>query len=201
MPTVDQPHLDLNVCPHCGADSPVLQRVWNANTTGHRNKQMRQWAAYACRSCGGVVTARAWPNTPTVDAVFPAPREVSTSIPEEPRRYLRDAHSTFRASSASIMASAAAVDAMLKQIGYTEGSLYRRIEKAAEDRHITDGMKEWAHRVRLDANAQRHADTGEAPPSTQDAENTYEFAETLAEILFVLPARIREGTLKKAWDK
>lgn len=99
------------------------------------------------------------------------------------------------------MASAAAVDAMLKHIGYIQGSLYARIEQAAIDHRITEDMKGWAHKVRLDANAQRHADGEAEPPSSHDAENTYEFAETLAEILFVLPARIREGTLKKAWDK
>lgn len=50
------------------------------------------------------------------------------------------------------MLAASAVDALLKLKGYTAGSLYARIEKAAEDHVITQDMAKWAHEVRLDAN-------------------------------------------------
>ena len=54
-------------------------------------------------------------------------------------------------------------------------------------------MAKWAHQVRLDANDQRHADES-APLSTkQDAERSVRFALALAEILFVLPARVTRG--------
>jgi hypothetical protein len=44
------------------------------------------------------------------------------------------------------MLAASAVDAMLKQRGYTEGSLYARIEKAANDNVLTSEMAPWATR-------------------------------------------------------
>jgi len=91
------------------------------------------------------------------------------------------------------MLSASAVDAMLKIKGYTEGSLYLRIEKAVEDHLITNEMATWAHEVRLDANDQRHADQAATLPTQQDATRVIEFASALAEFLFVLPSRIQRG--------
>jgi hypothetical protein len=43
------------------------------------------------------------------------------------------------------MLAASAVDSMLKDKGYKEGSLYKRIDTAAADHLITDGMAQWAH--------------------------------------------------------
>ena len=50
------------------------------------------------------------------------------------------------------MLAASAVDSMLKEKGYKDGSLYKRIEQAAGDHLITAEMASWAHEVRLDAN-------------------------------------------------
>ena len=91
------------------------------------------------------------------------------------------------------MLAASAVDAMLKQRGLTEGSLYSRIEKAAEQHLITGEMTKWAHAVRLDANDQRHADEAAQLPTEADAQRSIDFAAALAEILFVLPARVERG--------
>lgn len=96
------------------------------------------------------------------------------------------------------MASASAVDAMLQIQGYKEGSLNSRIDQAAGDKLITDGMKEWAHKVRLDANAQRHADEDAAFPTMEEAERTLEMAKMLAHFLFVLPEMVRAGQEKAA---
>lgn len=85
---------------------------------------------------------------------------------------------------------------MLKEKGYTEGTLFRRIEQAASDHVITEDMKAWAHEVRLGANAERHADMDEPDPTKEDAERQLKFAEALAEILFELPARVKRGRAK-----
>ena len=89
--------------------------------------------------------------------------------------------------------SAAAIDAMLKNRGLTTGSLYERIDKAAETHLITLDMAKWAHQVRLDANDQRHADEEAPLPVKEDAERCFRFAVALAEVLFVLPARVTRG--------
>jgi hypothetical protein len=91
------------------------------------------------------------------------------------------------------MLAASSVDAMLKAKAYTTGSLYARIEAAAENHLITQEMSEWAHEVRLDANDQRHADEAANLPKTEDGERAIEFARALAEFLFVLPERVQRG--------
>ena len=91
------------------------------------------------------------------------------------------------------MLCAGAVDAMLKVHGYTQGTLYIRIDKAKEDGLITAGMAEWAHDVRMDANDQRHADEKAPLPDESAAERSLDFAMALAELLFVLPERVKRG--------
>lgn len=91
------------------------------------------------------------------------------------------------------MLAASAVDAMLKIKGYADGSLYSRIEKAAQDHAITQDMAKWAHDVRLEANDQRHADQAASLPSSVDASRAIDFAAAFAEILFVLPNRVQRG--------
>lgn len=104
-----------------------------------------------------------------------------------------EARETLGYPSPSIVCSAAAIDWMLKLKGYVEGSLFRRIEKAASDHVITQDMRDWAHEVRLGANAERHADMDEPDPTREDADRQLKFAEALAEILFELPARVQRG--------
>jgi hypothetical protein len=91
------------------------------------------------------------------------------------------------------MLAASAVDAMLKAKGYKNGSLYSRIDKAAEDHAITQEMSQWAHEVRLDANDERHADESADIASPEDAKRAVEFAEALGDFMFVLPARVTRG--------
>lgn len=91
------------------------------------------------------------------------------------------------------MLTASAVDAMLKDKGFKDGSLYTRIDTAAKDHLITDEMAAWAHEIRLDANDQRHADEEGVLPSAADAEKVIEFASALAQFLYVLPARVERG--------
>jgi len=91
------------------------------------------------------------------------------------------------------MLTASAVDAMLKDKGYKEGSLNSRIDSAAKDHLITAEMAAWAHEIRLEANDQRHADESAALPSATDAQKVIEFATALAQFMYVLPARVERG--------
>jgi hypothetical protein len=91
------------------------------------------------------------------------------------------------------MLAASAVDAMLKAKNYTEGSLYRRIDKASQDNVITSDMALWAHHVRLEANDVRHADANDPHATADEARQSVEFATALGHFLFVLPSRVRRG--------
>ena len=101
------------------------------------------------------------------------------------------AQETLTSPSASVLMSAAAVDAMLKEKGLKEGSLYSRIEQAATEGLITKDMAALAHDVRLDANSERHVDERASPPTSEDAQRCFDFAEALAEMIFVLPKRVK----------
>lgn len=91
------------------------------------------------------------------------------------------------------MLAASSVDSMLKLKGYKDGSFYARIEQAAKGQLITIDMAKWSHGVRLDANDQRHTD-GNAPlPVVEDAKRCGDFAQSLAQFMFVLPSRVQRG--------
>ncbi|MGI4971706.1 MAG: DUF4145 domain-containing protein [Janthinobacterium lividum] len=128
-----------------------------------------------------------------ITEVYPRPIQVDSSLPNIAKEYLTQAINSIHAPAGSVMLCASSIDAMLKDKGYTTGSLYVRINKAAEDHLITAGMKEWAHEIRLDANDQRHADQEAALPTTADAQRSIDFAQALGQFLYALPARVAQG--------
>ena len=91
------------------------------------------------------------------------------------------------------MLASSAIDAMMKAKGYQKGWLYDRINKTVEDHLITEDMGTWAHHVRLEANDPRHADEKRPHVEPEEAHQCIEFATALAQLLFVLPARVKKG--------
>ena len=73
----------------------------------------------------------------TAMEVFPQPSTVSEELPDRAGDYLQQAIESKHAPAGAIMLADSAVDWMLKEKGYREGSLYKRIEKAAADNLIT----------------------------------------------------------------
>lgn len=187
------PQLVLPRCPHCVVATPLLNGVHHLETKDQEGGRVRKWRIYVCSRCGGVITAWAADLGHRVIEYFPSHASVDESIPDRPRAYLQQAQESLHAPSGAVMLSASAVDSMLKLKGYTDGSLYTRIEQAVADHLITAEMAAWAHEVRLDANDERHADHAVDMPTTEDAERVFEFASALAEFIFVLPSRIQRG--------
>ena len=187
--------LDLDRCPHCGVDRPSLGQTARFDTTDHRGGNPRTWAAYACARCGGVTLGWMHKQDGNAEAreLFPSTTQVDEAIPERAREYLAQALNSVNAPAGAVMLTASSVDAMLKAKGYTDGSLYSRIDKAATEHIITEDMAKWAHEVRLDANEQRHADSGASLPSTEDAHHAIAFAMALGQFMFVLPSQVRRG--------
>ena len=191
--------LPLARCPHCNIAAPLLSQVTSAETMNDRRMNMRQWVIYKCATCGGATMATA----PIIDKarnvwgeitdIWPAPQTVHDSVPDRARAYLQQAIASIAAPSGAVMLTASAVDSMLKEKGLKDGSLYKRIDKAAAEHLITAEMAAWAHEVRLDANDQRHADDDGALPDEADARKSIEFTLALAQFLFVLPARVAQG--------
>lgn len=185
--------MNLSRCPHCNVDTPTLKEVQRVQTASYKGDNQRVWGVYNCSRCGGLVTAWAINWRAEVQEVFPKARVVDESIPDPAKTYLEQSINSLHAPAGAIMLAASAVDSMLKSKNYKEGSLYGRINKAAQDHLITEGMSKWAHKVRLDANDQRHADEVAGLPNSHDAQRTVDFALALAEFLFVLPSKVQHG--------
>lgn len=184
---------ELDRCPHCRVDHPNLQVQAKFKTTTHAGDNPRIWKAYMCSRCGGAILASSNREDGWAYEIYPNMTVVDEAIPEPARTYLNQAIDSLHSPAGSVMLTASAVDAMLKAKKYKEGSLYSRINKAAEDHLITQEMAQWAHEVRLDANDQRHADERVSLPNSDDAKRCIDFVLALGEFLFVLPSRVKSG--------
>jgi hypothetical protein len=167
----------------------------------------RFWATYACRRCAGCVLAEAeavlgrngeWSKTVEygpgeVVATYPSEAQLDPVVPEQARRFLRQALQAVHLPDAAVMVAASALDAMLKARGLSAGTLNQRIDRAAADGIITGDVAKWAHQVRLDANDPRHADINAPPHDAASAKRVVDFAMALADILFVIPSRVTRG--------
>jgi hypothetical protein len=195
-------HLPLERCPHCRVAHPTLpkQKDFLVHPRAPQREGTIGWKVYACMSCGGLVCGAYDANgiapetgLPRCIWLIPHLDVLDVAITGKLREFLIQAHETFYAPVASIMVSASAIDQVLKGMSYVDGNLRNRIEQARADGRITSDMAAWAHRVRLDANDQRHADLNATLPTPAHAAATYQFAKTLVDILVVLPARVQRG--------
>ena len=197
MPKLED-QLALDKCPNCNVDKPSLNlEADQFNTANWEGKDKRVWGIYACKRCGGVVSAYAHAEDWDIVDYFPKTDEVHTCIPETARHYLQEAIDTKHSPSASIMAASSSVDSMLVEKGFDQKNLFDKIKAAQEANLITKGMKQWAHQVRLNANDERHPKGKTDFPSSDDAQSTIEFTLALAEFLFVLPYKVEEGLKAK----
>ena len=186
-------------CPHCSVANPRLSQVWIAAELPRANRSpKRAWAAWACATCGHAVLGKGEPRKENahiapVEQLYPRPKTAHEDLPPAARHFLQQAYDTLHAPDAAGVMSASAVDAMLKSLGYVDGALYTRIDKAAEDGVLTKGMAQWAHSVRLEANRPRHADAEKPHLTSEDALRSVEFTEALGSFLFVFTKRIERG--------
>jgi hypothetical protein len=122
---------------------------------------------------------------------FPDLEKASDELPPMALKFLQQALESKHAPDGALMLAASAIDAMLKDKGYSAGSLYSRIKEAREAGLLTPDMEAWAHEIRLSANEPRHADEQFDGATSEDAEQILAFAKALAEYLYVLPARVK----------
>ena len=186
-------YLKIDRCPHCSVAKPNLEIESSFRTTADNNTNNRFWGIYSCNTCGGVVTACSFADGGEVIQIFPDISVVNNNLPVKVKSFLQQAIDSQFAPAGSLMLCASAVDAMLKEKGLIDGSLYKRIDMAASNNIITPDMAKWAHRIRLDANEQRHVDVESELPTYNDAKQGVEFTKTLAELLFILPAKVNKG--------
>ncbi|GAB4072052.1 DUF4145 domain-containing protein [Ancylobacter sonchi] len=196
-PTMGPQLVGIGRCPHCGIANPYFVKVWSSDGRTARADGQRSWywGCYKCTSCGSIVSAYSekLPNEFIILDVFPISKLAHEDIPLIARTFLQQAYDTLHAPDAAAVMAGSAVDAMLKAKGFTDGSLYTRIDRALQDNVLTKGMADWAHSVRLGSNRPRHADAEKPHVSAAEAQQSVDFAEALGNFLFVLTARIERG--------
>lgn len=187
--------LEINRCPHCNIAQPNIPLQYGPiESVSHSGNNFHLWALYRCDYCGSLILASTPNNTDKeIDKIYPSNTQIDESIPERVKAYLLQAIESIHAPSGAVILAASAVDAMLKNKNLKEGSLYSRIDEAANNHLITPDMAKWAHDIRLEANEQRHSDEDIPLPNETDAKRVVEFSLALAQLLFVLPARVQRG--------
>jgi hypothetical protein len=196
-------NLDLPVCPHCGISRPLLVK-WSIEPDRSlftdKQSDTTFWEMYECSRCRDIVSTK-WAYyrgaARTIEfrllGCFPSVRKASSELPDRVRRFLEQAFRSLHAPDAAILTAASAIDAMLKEKEIQDGSLYARLKQAASAGVITEDMRAWADHVRLEANDGRHVDEEATPPTEAQAAACVQFAKALADVLFVLPARVSRG--------
>ena len=179
-------------CPHCGVASPNLSLIHAVRL------KRRSWSMYFCESCHSGVMVESGEHDHNsvpdfVERVYPPIRSASDDLPEKPRRYLSQALSSLHNPDGAVMLLGATMDAILKDKGYSTGSVYARIDEAKAANLLTEDMAEWAHAVRLGSNRPRHADADDGHVTSTEAEQALEYVQTLVQLLYVLPKRIATG--------
>ncbi len=158
----------------------VLHICTNSNCTGAT-------VGYYFISGGGFQRWYFWPQ-------FSA-HEVSEEVPERPRVILQDANDAWNSPVACVTTAVRAVEAMMAELEYDKRSmgLKNRIDSAVKAGDLPHAMGDWANEVREIGN-ETHTDEAPAPLPTEDeAKKALLFANTLADYLFVMPARISEA--------
>jgi hypothetical protein len=88
----------------------------------------RRWAVFIITCCGGLLLAQGAEAHPDnaqapIEALYPTACRAAAEIPETARRFLREPMETLHAPNAAAVMAGGAVDAMLKHLGSTEGSV------------------------------------------------------------------------------
>lgn len=198
----------LERCPHCGVSTPLITIVGDP-VFHHTDSIVGYWYYTGqCSKCKDIILFFGYSsNTTRIDnakrvirinalKMYPSVESIPNNMPQKAQRFYKQSMESMHAPDGAIMLAASAIDAMLKDKGFSDGSLYSRIELAAKNHLLTEQMKEWAHEIRLSANEPRHADDNFEGASKEDAEQVLQFAKALGEYLYDLPSRIEKWKSK-----
>ncbi|MBE1527413.1 hypothetical protein GGC65_001869 [Sphingopyxis sp. OAS728] len=200
---MDQIVYDVDRCPHCGVASPLLSismkpqrhyRDSNADTWWHFaiecSRCHRHALCYGSTAYGETPDIGGTPTLVRIRDIYPSVETASEQLPEKPKKFFQQALESRHAPDGALMLAASAIDSMLKDKGYKDGSLFSRIELASNDGLLTKEMRDWAHEIRLSANEPRHADDDYDGATVQDVDQIIEFVKALTEYLYVLPSKV-----------
>jgi hypothetical protein len=198
-------------CPQCGVATPLLKKLHRC--TKHYAESdycgLEYWYfTTSCSRCShhvlfygscskqDVERENDEPVSLDIERSFPSLEKVAEELPSMAAKFFQQAIESKHAPDGALMLAASAIDSMLKDKGFKEGSLYSRINSAKVAGLLTAEMEAWAHEIRLSANEPRHADDEFEGATKDDAEQSIAFAKALGEYLYVLPARVQKWHTK-----
>lgn len=195
-------------CPHCRATSAAYAVVQG----GPHPTKAHHWNLFGvCPACGdpacvtmASTTTPQNPNTQNTNVlalpgyrligVYPAVQRAVS--PEHVPKVAADAYlEGTNCLQARMYTAAAAMFRRCLEVALKEfcpeveaWKLEKRIDKLATERKITDDIKEWAHRVRLDGNDALHE---KEQFTAESAAELMEFTRLLLTYLYTLPKKVR----------
>lgn len=181
----------------------------------HGGQLARGYGVAACRDCRGPVmiwfeclleqlhsirnsaNALEWSftgNPPKILGTYPQPTEPDDSphYPEKLRAVfveLQEDIACKRTPARIVVGCRSVMEVALTGLGFDKGLLLTRIDKAREQGLLTEGMRQWAHKVRLAGNEAAH----ELEANTDEARELVDFIRLFLEVVFVLPERIQKA--------
>lgn len=184
-------------CSQCGVATPLLSLIGKPTRHVQRGYDTYWYFTTECSRCRHHILfygLNSGDENSDIDVVshFPPLKTADESLPPKALKFLQQAFESKHAPDGALMLSASAIDAMLKEKGYNNDTLYKRIKAATESGLLTKDMSDWAHEIRLSANEPRHADDDFDGATPKDAEQILEFAVALGEYLFILPERVKK---------
>jgi hypothetical protein len=130
---------------------------------------------------------------PRILGVYPKGEEPDDSphFPEALRKVFVELQEDIRMKRTAprlVMGCRSVMEVALKALGYDDkkDALSGRIDKARDDGVLTESMRAWAHRIRLDGNEAAH----ELQATDEEAREFVDFLRLFMEVAFVLPTRI-----------
>lgn len=126
-----------------------------------------------------------WPSAPSTDD--------SENWPEKLRTIFREIQEDIRMKrdpSRIVGACRSVLEVALANLGYDKAkgkNLSDRIDSARAEGILTESMKQWAHKTRMDGNEALH----ELEATQEEAKELVDFIKTFLEIVFDLPERIK----------
>jgi hypothetical protein len=169
----------VSVCPNC--NGPIL--IWFECAFEALQRVKQSTNDWTWRYAG---------QPPKILGVYPEGEKPDDSphYPDALRRVFVELQEDIRAGRTApriVVGCRSVLEVALKSLGY-EGrqTLFERINKAREDGLLTESMREWAHRIRLDGNEAAH----ELNATDDEAREFVDFLRLFMEVAFVLPTRI-----------
>lgn len=180
------------VCPHCRIVSHFMDvwsdHVWLDNETGETQRY-----CWTCDNCGLPISGieSQWANQPSYWPQSLGGKDFP-DVPQSIASAANEAHLCLSAdaSRAAVAMARAVVEATAKDKGITTGNIVSKINKLAEQGHISEAMREAAHEIRLAGNESAHGDLTTEPLGAEDAKEIVSLMDAILERVYQEPAKV-----------